>query len=874
MSLIEFFLENKQIQLWDEHLSLKQRELLLGLSGSAKSLAIASSVKNQNKILVMTSTYGEAERLVNDLISILGTDMVYPFLVDDSPMVEFLVSSQEKIFSRVEALRFLRDKSQKGILVCNMAASRLFLPDPQIFDNSVLKLEVGEECEQRELKNQLISLGYKKVTQVQSQGEFSLRGDILDIFETSQLSPYRIEFFGDEIDGIREFDADTQLSKDSRLEISIYPASDILLTVEDYNRGQQFLEHEIDKTISPTLKSYLEEVFSCTKEQVLHADIRKFLSVFYKKQWTLIDYLNQAPIIFDDFQKIMNQYDIFDKETASYFTEDLHNSKAVSGLQYFADVESQFKKYLPASFFSNFQKGLGNLKFDHLYQFNQYPMQEFFNQFSFLKEEIERYKKLKYTIILQSSSQTELKKLLTILDEYSIKVDNSNQNEICKGTVNLVEGNLRHGFHFVDENLVFITEYEIFKKKIKRKYRRQNISNAERLKDYNELQKEDYVVHQIHGIGQYLGIETIEIKGIHRDYVSIQYQNGDRISIPVEQIQTLSKYVSSDGKAPKLNKLNDGHFKKAKQKVKNQVEDIADDLIKLYAERSQLKGYAFSKDDEDQVAFDEAFPYIETEDQLRSIEEIKKDMQAPQPMDRLLVGDVGFGKTEVAMRAAFKAVNDHKQVVVLVPTTVLAQQHYSNFKERFEQFAVNVDVLSRFRSKKEQTETLEKLKKGQVDILIGTHRVLSKDVEFADLGLIIIDEEQRFGVKHKEALKELKKKVDVLTLTATPIPRTLHMSMLGIRDLSVIETPPTNRYPVQTYVLEQNDRVVRDAVLREIDRGGQVYYLYNKVDTIEKKVSELQELIPEASIGFVHGQMSEIRLENTLLDFIEGEYDI
>ena len=356
--------------------------------------------------------------------------------------------------------------------------------------------------------------------------------------------------------------------------------------------------------------------------------------------------------------------------------------------------------------------------------------------------------------------------------------------------------------------------------------------------------------------------------------MSIQYQNGDRISIPVEQIQTLSKYVSSDGKAPKLNKLNDGHFKKAKQKVKNQVEDIADDLIKLYAERSQLKGYAFSKDDEDQVAFDEAFPYVETEDQLRSIEEIKKDMQAPQPMDRLLVGDVGFGKTEVAMRAAFKAVNDHKQVVVLVPTTVLAQQHYSNFKERFEQFAVNVDVLSRFRSKKEQTETLEKLKKGQVDILIGTHRVLSKDVEFADLGLIIIDEEQRFGVKHKETLKELKKKVDVLTLTATPIPRTLHMSMLGIRDLSVIETPPTNRYPVQTYVLEQNDRVIRDAVLREIDRGGQVYYLYNKVDTIEKKVSELQELIPEASIGFVHGQMSEIRLENTLLDFIEGEYDI
>ena len=874
MTLVDFFLENKQIQSWHQGLALKQRQLLLGLSGSAKSLAIASGLKSQAKLIVMTSTYGEAERLINDLISILGSDLVYPFLVDDSPMVEFLMSSQEKIFSRIEALRFLRDKSQKGILVCNLAASRLLLPDPTVFDASVLTFEIGQECEQRKLNNQLLSLGYKKVTQVQSQGEFSIRGDILDIFETSQISPFRIEFFGDEIDGIRKFDTESQLSKESLSQVQIFPASDVLLTEEDYLRGQKFLEHEIEKTLSPTLKSYLEEVYSSSKQQTPHAEIRKFLSAFYKKEWSLFDYLHQIPVIFDDYQKIIQQYDVFDQEIARIFTDDLHNSKSVSSLQYFADTESYYKKYLPTTFFSNFQKGLGNLKFDHLYQFNQYPMQEFFNQFSFLKSEIERYKKLKYTIVLQTTSKADSKKLLNILDEYEIKIDTIFGNELSKGSVNLVEGNLRHGFHFVDENLVFITEYEMFKKKIKRKYRRQNLSNAERLKDYNELEKGDYVVHQVHGIGQYLGIETIEIKGIHRDYVSVQYQNGDRISIPVEQIQTLSKYVSSDGKAPKLNKLNDGHFKKAKQKVKSQVKDIADDLIKLYAERSQLEGYAFSEDDQDQIVFDEAFPYVETEDQLRSIEEIKKDMQNSRPMDRLLVGDVGFGKTEVAMRAAFKAVNDHKQVVVLVPTTVLAQQHYSNFKERFQQFAVNVDVLSRFRSKKEQAETIEKLKKGQVDILIGTHRVLSKDVVFSDLGLMIIDEEQRFGVKHKEALKELKKKIDVLTLTATPIPRTLHMSMLGIRDLSVIETPPTNRYPVQTYVLEQNDRVIRDAVLREIDRGGQVYYLYNKVDTIEKKVSELQELIPEASIGFVHGQMSEIHLENTLLDFIEGQYDI
>lgn len=875
VTLLDLFSENDQIKKWHQNLTDKKRQLILGLSTSTKALAIASSLEKEDRIVLLTSTYGEAEGLVSDLISILGEELVYPFLVDDAPMVEFLMSSQEKIFSRVEALRFLTDSSKKGILVCNIAASRLILPSPNAFKDSIVKISVGEEYDQHAFIHQLKENGYRKVTKVQTQGEFSLRGDILDIFEISQLEPCRIEFFGDEIDGIRSFEVETQLSKENKTELTIFPASDMLLREKDYQRGQSALEKQISKTLSPILKSYLEEILSSFHQKQSHADSRKFLSLCYDKTWTVFDYIEKdTPIFFDDYQKLMNQYEVFERDLAQYFTEELQNSKAFSDMQYFSDIEQIYKKQSPVTFFSNLQKGLGNLKFDKIYQFNQYPMQEFFNQFSFLKEEIERYKKMDYTIILQSSNSMGSKTLEDMLEEYQIKLDSRDKTSICKESVNLIEGNLRHGFHFVDEKILLITEHEIFQKKLKRRFRRQHVSNAERLKDYNELEKGDYVVHHIHGIGQYLGIETIEIKGIHRDYVSVQYQNGDQISIPVEQIHLLSKYISSDGKAPKLNKLNDGHFKKAKQKVKNQVEDIADDLIKLYSERSQLKGFAFSADDDDQDAFDDAFPYVETDDQLRSIEEIKRDMQASQPMDRLLVGDVGFGKTEVAMRAAFKAVNDHKQVVILVPTTVLAQQHYTNFKERFQNFAVNVDVLSRFRSKKEQTATLEKLKNGQVDILIGTHRVLSKDVVFADLGLMIIDEEQRFGVKHKETLKELKKQVDVLTLTATPIPRTLHMSMLGIRDLSVIETPPTNRYPVQTYVLEKNDSVIRDAVLREMERGGQVYYLYNKVDTIVQKVSELQELIPEASIGYVHGRMSEVQLENTLLDFIEGQYDI
>lgn len=875
VTLLDLFSENDQIKKWHQNLTDKKRQLILGLSTSTKALAIASSLEKEDRIVLLTSTYGEAEGLVSDLISILGEELVYPFLVDDAPMVEFLMSSQEKIISRVEALRFLTDSSKKGILVCNIAASRLILPSPNAFKDSIVKISVGEEYDQHAFIHQLKENGYRKVTQVQTQGEFSLRGDILDIFEISQLEPCRIEFFGDEIDGIRSFEVETQLSKENKTELTIFSASDMLLREKDYQRGQSALEKQISKTLSPILKSYLEEILSSFHQKQSHADSRKFLSLCYDKTWTVFDYIEKdTPIFFDDYQKLMNQYEVFERDLAQYFTEELQNSKAFSDMQYFSDIEQIYKKQSPVTFFSNLQKGLGNLKFDKIYQFNQYPMQEFFNQFSFLKEEIERYKKMDYTIILQSSNSMGSKTLEDMLEEYQIKLDSRDKTSICKESVNLIEGNLRHGFHFVDEKILLITEHEIFQKKLKRRFRRQHVSNAERLKDYNELEKGDYVVHHIHGIGQYLGIETIEIKEIHRDYVSVQYQNGDQISIPVEQIHLLSKYISSDGKAPKLNKLNDGHFKKAKQKVKNQVEDIADDLIKLYSERSQLKGFAFSADDDDQDAFDDAFPYVETDDQLRSIEEIKRDMQASQPMDRLLVGDVGFGKTEVAMRAAFKAVNDHKQVVILVPTTVLAQQHYTNFKERFQNFAVNVDVLSRFRSKKEQTATLEKLKNGQVDILIGTHRVLSKDVVFADLGLMIIDEEQRFGVKHKETLKELKKQVDVLTLTATPIPRTLHMSMLGIRDLSVIETPPTNRYPVQTYVLEKNDSVIRDAVLREMERGGQGYYLYNKVDTIVQKVSELQELIPEASIGYVHGRMSEVQLENTLLDFIEGQYDI
>ncbi|HER9217858.1 TPA: transcription-repair coupling factor [Streptococcus pyogenes] len=875
MDILELFSQNKKVQSWHSGLTTLGRQLVMGLSGSSKALAIASAyLDDQKKIVVVTSTQNEVEKLASDLSSLLDEELVFQFFADDVAAAEFIFASMDKALSRIETLQFLRNPKSQGVLIVSLSGLRTLLPNPDVFTKSQIQLTVGEDYDSDTLTKQLMTIGYQKVSQVISPGEFSRRGDILDIYEITQELPYRLEFFGDDIDSIRQFHPETQKSFEQLEGVFINPASDLIFEASDFQRGIEQLEKAL-QTAQDDKKSYLEDVLAVSKNGFKHKDIRKFQSLFYEKEWSLLDYIPKGtPIFFDDFQKLVDKNARFDLEIANLLTEDLQQGKALSNLNYFADNYRELRHYKPATFFSNFHKGLGNIKFDQMHQLTQYAMQEFFNQFPLLIDEIKRYQKNQTTVIVQVESQYAYERLEKSFQDYQFRLPLVSANQIVSRESQIVIGAISSGFYFADEKLALITEHEIYHKKIKRRARRSNISNAERLKDYNELAVGDYVVHNVHGIGRFLGIETIQIQGIHRDYVTIQYQNSDRISLPIDQIGSLSKYVSADGKEPKINKLNDGRFQKTKQKVARQVEDIADDLLKLYAERSQQKGFSFSPDDDLQRAFDDDFTFVETEDQLRSIKEIKADMESMQPMDRLLVGDVGFGKTEVAMRAAFKAVNDHKQVAVLVPTTVLAQQHYENFKARFENYPVEVDVLSRFRSKKEQAETLERVRKGQIDIIIGTHRLLSKDVVFSDLGLIVIDEEQRFGVKHKETLKELKTKVDVLTLTATPIPRTLHMSMLGIRDLSVIETPPTNRYPVQTYVLENNPGLVREAIIREMDRGGQIFYVYNKVDTIEKKVAELQELVPEASIGFVHGQMSEIQLENTLIDFINGDYDV
>lgn len=873
MKLTDLLANNTALNHWQRDLNQETRTLFTGVQGTIKTLLMATAYEtNPDKYIIITDNQYHASELYSDLSEFVGEDKVFQYFSDDNIFAEYAIASKERLAYRLDALSFLQNKSANGFLIIPIFALRNLLPDPKTFQQFSLNFTVGHDIPVDSLVNQLSSIGFEKTQRVMSPGEFSKRGDILDIYPLDAESPIRIEFFGDEIDGIRYFDVESQRSLKELDSMTITPSSDFILTDEDFNRGVNFLSSLTD--LDDKQQSYVDELIAAARNKNYHAELRKFSEFFYAQQWSLLDYLpKHTPIFIDDFQKIKEMDHKITQETAEFILSEKLLNRSIDSMTYLADTSHQLRTYKPATFFSNFQKGLGNLRFDRLHNFNQHTMQSFFGQFPLLQVELDRFIKTDYTTVL-AISKAKQAKLTDALHEIDVTFTLASSETIQPKVVNIVNLNLTNGFNLLDEKIAIITETEIFGKTKKRRTKRLNITNAERLKDYNELEVGDYVVHQTHGIGKYLGLETIEISGMHRDYLTIQYQNNDTISIPVDQVELLTKYTAAEGKPPKINKLNDGRWKRTVKSAHKQIEDISEDLIKLYAKRESQKGYAFSPDDSNQQEFDTAFIYSETDDQLRSIQEIKKDMERERPMDRLLVGDVGFGKTEVAMRAAFKAINDHKQVAILVPTTVLAEQHYNNFRERFNDFGVNIAVMSRFQTKKEQADILDKLKKDRIDLVIGTHRLLSKDVEFFDLGLMVIDEEQRFGVKHKERLKALKSQVDVLTLTATPIPRTLHMSMMGIRDLSVIETPPTNRYPVQTYVMETNYGVLRDAVLREMSRGGQIFYVYNRVDMIEQKVSQISEMIPEARVSYIHGQMNEVQLENTLLDFINGDYDV
>lgn len=881
--ITKFLAEKPAIQTIFSAVGKQQTQLVTGIAGSARTLFVASLLEEKQKpIVVVTQNTYHANQLLSDLTGLVPDDQLFVFESNDMIHAEMSIASPEARAERVQALDFLLT-NKPGVIIVPLSGVRKLLPPKEVFQQAHVNVELGGVLDPEPLAQRLIEMGYVREQKVATPGEFSIRGGIVDIYPLTEENPVRIELFDIEVDSLRYFDADTQRSIENLNELTIIPATDVLLPEETEKALDQFnkafmrslnlLKTEEDKQ---GLSKQMTGVRDALQAGESIDELVRFVDFLYPKPASIIDYLpEEAVIIMDEYPRILENNAQLDEEEAEWVTTQLEQHKVLHNQKFSHDFRDEWRKAKNDMIhFALFQKGMGSLRFDAVHPLHYRNMQQFFGQMPLLKTEMERWLKQEFTVVVMTSDQERAEKVNQTLLDFEIKSIITDRENIKEKRIQVIPSTIQTGFELIHEKVAILTEKELFNRVTRKKARRTNITNAERLKSYTELSPGDYVVHVNHGIGRYTGMETMEIGGVHQDYMSIIYQNESKLFIPVTQINLLQKYVSSEGKTPKINKLGGSSWAKTKRKVASQVEDIADDLIELYAERESKTGFAFSKDNEYQHEFEMAFPYTETEDQLRSIKEVKRDMEQPKPMDRLLVGDVGYGKTEVAMRAAFKAVQDGKQVAFLVPTTVLAQQHYENLVDRFDDFPVEIGLLSRFRTNKQIKETTEGLRKGQIDIVIGTHRVLSKDVKFQDLGLLIVDEEQRFGVKHKERLKQLKNQVDVLTLTATPIPRTLHMSMLGVRDLSVIETPPANRYPVQTYVMEMNGAVIREAIEREMARGGQVFFLHNRVNTIERRVDELQQLVPDARIAHAHGQLTEGQLENVLYEFIHGEYDI
>lgn len=883
---IPYFTENDDFEsiLVGLNEGLKE-QLVSGISNSARSLFIASLYEERKApVLLVTHNLYHAQKVYDDLSSFLPESELYLYPVNDVLAAEIGIASPELKAQRIEALNHWATKSN-GIIITPIAGLKRMLPSKTKWQQSLLHIEVNKTIPLDNLADRLVRFGYQRVGMVATPGDFSIRGGIIDIYPLTEELAVRIELFDDEVESIRSFSVEDQRSQAHKKSIAIGPATEILLTGEELERGRERLGKELSNTVAKVkndkVKQLLMENITYELEQLdngqIFSELYKYLSFFYEKPASLLDYVpDNGVVVLDEISRIQETAENLDKEEAEWLVELLAEGKAVHDLKFsHSFAQLVHSKKLPFIYLSLFLRHVPHTHPENLINLSSKSMQHFHGQMHLLKSEIDRWRKANYAIVVMATDQERMDKLESVLADYDVDVRKlSSGSSFAHGEVQIIEGDLQSGFELPMQKLAVLTEEELFKKKAKKPKNRQKLSNAERIKNYSELNVGDYVVHINHGIGKYLGIETLDINGLHKDYIHIKYQGSDKLYVPVEQIDQVQKYVGSEGKEPKVYKLGGTDWKKVKSKVESSVQDIADDLIKLYAEREASEGFSFSPDGEMQREFEATFPYQETEDQLRSIHEIKLDMERTRPMDRLLCGDVGYGKTEVAIRAAFKAIADDKQVAILVPTTILAQQHYETVRERFQDFPINIGLLSRFRSRKQQTETMKGLANGTVDIVIGTHRLLSKDVKYKDLGLLIIDEEQRFGVTHKEKIKQLKANIDVLTLTATPIPRTLHMSMLGVRDLSVIETPPENRFPVQTYVMEYNGNLVKEAIERELARGGQVYFLYNRVEDIERKADEISMLVPDARIVYAHGKMTENELESVMLQFMEGEAEV
>ena len=862
MNILEFFLKNKKVKDITESNYIRVSDSCDGFN----MMLIASDFMSGNSTLfVVLPTLYLAQRYYDDMCRIINYDDVLFFPADELISAEMISASGDFLYERIETLYTLIE-GKKKLVIMNMHAAIKYEMKKEIWINSCFYINNNETILINELTNKLIKNGYIPVYQVTKTGEFSKRGSIIDIFPLGYDNPIRLDFFGDDIETIKEFDTETQRSIKLIEKVLILPVSEFLYNEEDFKYAKTKILGFIDNFDLNQIEDdmYKKDLFNLSEHKSLDT-LSRYLEFFDDSKTTVFDFVDKKRIYLIDYKKIEDSYKRLELDLDEFCGR--IGGYSLTKLDNYLDIKDVIEK---GNVLIEGLTGLGDVHIKLIaneidpYHANQKSILTDFSSYRFKK------------FIIAIENKERLKRLIDFLDENNIIVRRTDDfSKIEPGIIYAYNGYLP-SFNMKNDDLIIINEHDIFdidyhvtKAKYKSIYK-----NARKISNYDELEIGDYVVHYDYGIGIYSGIKTMENNGIKRDFINVCYKNNSALYIPLEKISDLSKYASKDTEGVEIHEIGGTAWARTKARVKKRVHDISDKLIKIYSERKQAKGFAFPEDTPEQFEFENEFEYELTPDQARAIREIKSDMESERPMDRLVCGDVGYGKTEVALRAAFKAVYGGKQVCVLAPTTILARQHYLTFKGRMEKYGVRVELLSRFVTKKKQKEVIEATLKGSVDVLIGTHRVLSEEIKYKDLGLLIVVEEQRFGVTHKEKIKELKVNVDCITLTATPIPRTLQMSVMGLKDLSMIETPPKNRYPIQTYVIERNDRIITEAINREIARGGQVFYLYNWTESIEDEAAKIKSLVPNARICIGHGKLAKDDLEDVIRDFIDKKYDV
>ena len=850
--------------------------MLSGLTDSAKvHMAYATKFYTDKPICIITYNEMQARKIRKDFK--FFDDHIRSFPKRDIISFDYIAESKDILQERISNLNDIVAGKAPIIITTIEAVMQKMITKNSLYKN-LITLKNGDEIELENIKNTLVALGYERYDIIEGKGQFSIRGGIIDVATSTKMG-IRIELWGDEIDSIREFDINSGRSKENLKEATIYPAFEFLLD-DDINK---ICERILDKSYTKSVREKVEDDVKLIKDNEYLTKIDKYFNSFYQEYNTLIDYLPENTVIFlDEIEKIKNRAENIAKDNEHLKKDLVEKNKVIPDVlmdmdDYFSfckKIESKQTIYLEKQDIGYVDKQSMHAKRNG-YSFSYREVNFFRGTMDLLFKELqEAVKSGKQTIVLGGNTIDTMRKISDILYEHNIQNDYLKEDDdIALGRVNILPGALSSGFENNELNLYVVSLEEIFESKPKRKRLPSAFKEGETVV-FSDLKIGDYIVHRTHGIGQYIGVNTIKADGIIKDYIKIKYKGDDILYVPTNALDNIRKYIGAEGKEPKVNALGSKEWEKTKAKVKSNLRQVAEELIELYAIRQKTEGFAFSKDTEWQKDFEDSFPYQETDDQLRCIDEVKQDMEKAKPMDRLLCGDVGYGKTEVAIRAAFKACMDQKQVAYLAPTTVLSNQQYESFKDRMKEYPIRVEVINRFRTKKDQEDIVKRLELGEIDILIGTHRLLSKDIKFKNLGLLIIDEEHRFGVKAKEKIKEYKKNVDVLTMTATPIPRTLHMSIVGMRDMSVIYEPPQNRKPVRTYVLEYDEEVIKEAITKELERGGQVFYLSNQVETIESKTNNLKKLVPEAKIEYAHGKMSGSMIEDIMERFVEKKIDV